>query len=410
VVVRLPVATAPEGTALPRVHGLVARSGRGAGFFVPCDRLDRVRPGSVTLKSPAVALETFQQRPQELLLTKDVWDRRVIDCATHRVRRVNDVLLGRAGEQAPVASPEGYPAAELVLLGVDIGVRGILRRLGLERLLGGRLGARLPPAILPWERMELVAAAGPTAAARHIDLGDFHPVELAHLTEHISTQEAAYLIAGLDDKIAADVLEELPADRQLDIVEYLPDARAADILEEMAPDDATDLLGDLPDARTAALLEEMAPEAVAPVRTLLHYPDASAGGMMTTSYIHAPAQFTVAATIELLRAEVEKPDMIYYIYVTDTEHTRRLVGIVTLRDLLMAPADAVLHDIMRREFFYAAPEDTDQAVARKLAEYNLMALPVLDPGGHILGIITVDDALDVLLPTGWQRRLPRIFS
>jgi Mg/Co/Ni transporter MgtE len=86
------------------------------------------------------------------------------------------------------------------------------------------------------------------------------------------------------------------------------------------------------------------------------------------------------------------------------------VGIVTLRELLLAQSDAVLRDFMRREFFYAAPEDSDQAVARKLAEYNLMALPVLDPNGRVLGIITVDDALDVLLPTGWQRRLPRIFS
>jgi CBS domain-containing protein len=414
VVVRLPNPEAGE-EALPRLHGLVARTARGGpGFFVPAARLGHLHPGGVVLEQPTVVLETFERRPREWLLAKDVWDRRVIDCATQRVRRVNDLVLGRAGETDPTPLPaEGYPAAEVVLLGAEIGLQGILRRLGLYGALAGLLRGRLAPNFLPWEQMDLVlsSAPGPVATVpRHAHLAEMHPVEIAHLTEHVSTREAAELIAGLDDATAADVMEELPAERQLDIVEFLPDERAADILEEMAPDDASDLLGDLPDERTAALLEQMEPDAVTPVRTLLRYPDTTAGGMMTTSYVHACATDTVAQAIEHLRPQIEKPDMVYYIYVRESEQSTRLAGVVSLRELLLAQPTDVLRDFMRTEFLSVGPQEEDREVARKLAEYNLMAIPVLEEDGELLGIVTVDDALDVLLPSGWQRRLPRIFS
>jgi CBS domain-containing protein len=414
VVVRLPEEGA-GAPALPRLHGLVARTARGGpGFFVPVARLGSLRPGAVVLEQPTVALETFERRPQEWLLAKDVWDRRVIDCATQRVRRVNDLLLGRAGETGAARSPEeGYPAPEVVLLGAEIGMLGILRRLGLYGPLAGLLGGRVAPRVVPWEQMDLVLSSAPgpvETVPRHAHLAELHPVEIAHLTEQVSTREAAELIAGLDDATAADVMEELPAERQLDIVEFLPDERAAGILEEMAPDDASDLLGDLPDARTAALLDQMEPEAVTPVRTLLRYPDTTAGGMMTTSYVHACATDTVAQAIEQLRPQIEKPDMVYYIYVRERAQSTRLVGVVSLRELLLAQPTDVLRDFMRTDFLAVGPDEEDREVARKLAEYNLMAIPVLNDQGELLGIVTVDDALDVLLPSGWQRRLPRIFS
>jgi CBS domain-containing protein len=414
VVVRLPSAGAEAGAG-PRLHGLVARMGRGGpGFFVPVGRLGHLQPGAVVLEQPTVALETFARRPQEWLLATEIWDRRVIDCATRRVRRVNDLVLGRVGEAEGTPTPaDGYPAAEVGLLGAEIGVQGILRRLGLYRPLAGVLAGRVRAEFLPWEQMDLVlsSAPGPVATVpRHALLAELHPVEIAHLTESVSTREAAELIAGLDDATAADVMEELPADRQMDIVEFLPDDRAADILEEMAPDDASDLLGDLPDERTAALLEQMEPEAVTPVRTLLRYPDTTAGGMMTTSYVHACATDTVAEAIEQLRPQIEKPDMVYYVYVLETAESTRLVGVVSLRELLLAQPTDVLGDFMRLDFLSVGPDEEDRAVARKLAEYNLMAVPVLDDAGDLLGIVTVDDALDVLLPSGWQRRLPRIFS
>ena len=406
-VVRL--ASAPGDDGPPRLHGLVARLPQGgAGFFVPVAQVGRVAAGHLALQVPQVALEQFARRPGELLLARDVWDHRVIDCQTRRVRRVNDVAVGPPAALNAPTPADGYAAADLVLLGADIGLGGILRRLGLYRPLFGLLGERVASALLPWARMELFAGSTP-GTAHHGQLGHMHPVEIAHLTENISHQEAAEMLATLDDALAADVLEEMPAERQMDIVEYLPDDRTAGILDEMAPDDATDLLGDLLDARAHALLAQMDPTTVEAVRLLLHYPDNTAGGMMTTSYVRVDAGMTVAETLECLRGEVAKPDMIYYVYVTPAPDDLHLLGVVSLRELLLAAPDARVESFMRHEYLAVGPDEEDREVARRLAEYNLMALPVLDNRGFLLGIITVDDALDVLLPPGWQRRLPRIF-
>ena len=226
----------------------------------------------------------------------------------------------------------------------------------------------------------------------------------------MSYHEAAGVIAGLDDETAADVMEEVDAERATDIMEQLPDERAADIIEEMGPDDASDLLGDLPEERAAGLLREMEPEAAEDVRELLRYPDDTAGGLMTTSFITCPRQWTARQAIALLRMELEKPDLVYYIYITDGVTHDHLVGVVTLRKLLIADPDDRMEEIMRIEIEHAAPYDNPRDVARTMAEYNLLALPVLDDMGRILGVVTVDDALEVLLPSGWQRRLNRIFS
>lgn len=413
VVVHLPApADIEAGMIHPPLVGVVVDPGRGKPrLFVPVAQMDRLGAGPLLVGEAEATRTPFHREERELLLRRDMWDRRVIDCPTHQVRRVNDVVVGRAGETDAAAPPGDYAAAEVVLLGADIGGGALLRRLGLFKLLAGVLSAQLRPHILPWEEMELVAVGVLGTEVRHIGLNDYHPVEIAKLSQGMSTREAAELISTLDDQVAADVMEELPADRQIDIVEFLPDTRAADILEEMAPDDASDLLGDLPDERTAALLEQLAPEALTAVQQLLHYPDNTAGGLMTTRYVCLPQHLTVEATIARLRKDpvLARANMIYYVYLTE-ENDDRLTGVVTLRDLLLAAPEAVLADFMEREILSVAPDDTSEEVARKLAEYNLLGLPVLDPDGRLLGIITVDDALDVLLPSDWQRRLPRVFS
>ena len=422
-----PVAAAPLAArydAYPRLHGLVARGGHEAtGFFVPLDAIATLGLAGAQLSSPAVRLETFARRPDELLLGGDLTDHPVIDCRRAAVRRVNDVLVGRVDDLSagparlapggPAAARGGggaYPAADLGLLGVDVGWMGLLRRLnllaGTTRLL--RLfGKRLAPSVLPWPDLALT---GPGQAGAATTLSRLHPADIARLTDALSYHEAAGVIAALDDETAADVLEEVDPERATDIMEQLPDARAADIIEEMGPDEASDLLGDLPEERAAGLLREMEPDAAEDVRELLRYPDDTAGGMMTTSFVTCRPDYTVQQAVALLRGELEKPDLIYYLYVTDGPPDDRLLGIVTLRKLLIAAPAERLATIMRIGFEYVAPDDNPRAVARTMAEYNLLALPVLDRTGRLLGIITVDDAIAVLLPSGWQRRLNRIFT
>jgi magnesium transporter len=415
VVIHLPDATEREaGRTVPQLHGLLAETGRrGPGFLMPLERLDRLGAGPVVVNAGDLNRDPYHRGATELLARKQMWDRRVIATETPQVRRINDVVLAPPdADDTPEPPAAGYLAANLVLRGVDIGPDGLVRRLGLYGLLAGPLRRWLHPRILPWDAMELVAVGLLGDEVRHADLGKLHPAELAELTQSVSTREAAELIGALDDGLAADVMEELPIDRQIDIVEFLPDTRAADILEEMAPDDASDLLGDLPDERTSALLEKMQPDVVSDVRELLQYPDTTAGGMMTNQYVSVPQHLTVEETIARLRAEPElhRANMVYYVYVTAQEDDDQLVGVLSLRELLLADPEDKIADIMLRDFLTARPHDADDEVARTMGEYNLLGLPVVDDKGRILGIVTVDDALDVLLPAGWQRRLPRVFS
>jgi magnesium transporter len=416
-------AVAARYESYPRLHGLIARGGQNAtGFFVPLASLATLGPGGAQLAAPGVNLETFTRRPGELLLARDLTDHQVIDCRKAVVRRVNDVLIGRVEEVGAMALTEAhragrpasgeadYPAGDLALLGVEIGWAGLLRRLNLLGGAAGLLraaGKRVAPSVLPWPDLALT---GPEHTGRRDALRGLHPADIARLTDALSYHEAAGVIAGLDDETAADVMEEVDAERATDIMEQLPDERAADIIEEMGPDDASDLLGDLPEERAAGLLREMEPEAAEDVRELLRYPDDTAGGLMTTSFITCPRQWTARQAIALLRQELEKPDLVYYLYITDGVRQDHLVGVVTLRKLLIADPDDRMEEIMRIDIEHAAPDDNPRDVARTMAEYNLLALPVLDDMGRILGVVTVDDALEVLLPSGWQRRLNRIFS
>jgi Mg/Co/Ni transporter MgtE len=141
---------------------------------------------------------------------------------------------------------------------------------------------------------------------------------------------------------------------------------------------------------------------------LLPYEDDTAGGLMTTEFVTLPRALTVGKALARLREMAETPNMIYYLYVVEEEGSWKLLGVIALRSLILADPEAPLADVMRDEFQTAHPDDSAKEVAQKIAEYNLLALPVLDEAGDILGIITVDDAMEILLPKGWRQRLPRL--
>ena len=190
----------------------------------------------------------------------------------------------------------------------------------------------------------------------------------------------------------------------------MPDERAADIIEEMAPDEATDLMAELPEDKAGALLEEMDDEEAADVRQLLRYPDHTAGRAMTTDFVCVQPDMTVEEVIKQNRDLFLSSDLIYYMYVTESADSDDLVGVITVRDLLVNERDIKVADFMVTEFLSVRPGEQEREVARKMAEYNLLALPVVNRNNKLLGVITIDDALDSLLPEGWKKRIPRIFS
>jgi Mg/Co/Ni transporter MgtE len=197
---------------------------------------------------------------------------------------------------------------------------------------------------------------------------------------------------------------------QARIIGEMEEERAADILEWMSPDEAADVLGDLPEAKAEDLLERMEGEEKADVAELLPYEDDTAGGLMTTEFVVLPKNLTVGEAIARLREMAETPNMIYYLYVVEAEGSWKLLGLITLRSLILSDPTYPLSAVMRTEFQRAHPDDPARDVAETIAEYNLLALPVLDDEGDIAGIVTVDDAMGYLLPRGWRQRLPRLFG
>jgi CBS domain-containing protein/sporulation protein YlmC with PRC-barrel domain len=378
----------------PHVTGLVARLRRRA-FFLPWDQVARVEQDGITLHSATVSLEPFRRREGEVLLARDVLDKQLVDVEGRRVVRANDLQLTlRRGR--------------LVIVAVDVGPRAILRRL-LPR--GLRKGTE-SRALLDWTDLEVFAGQLPTVKLKvpHERLARLHPVDIARIVDSLSLGQGAELVGSLDLETAADTLEEMSPARQADILEGMDEERAADILEEMEPDDAADLLADLPEQKAASLLEKMDPEQAEDVRDLMSYEEDTAGGIMTTELVTIPATTRVAEAMRMIREHGEVPELNYYVHVVDSLDSNRLVGVLSLRDLLLADPEAPVTEVMETDLQTAHPDDDARTVARTIGEYNLLSLPVVDDEGVLLGVVTVDDAMELLLPEGWRRHLPRVFG
>jgi len=288
-----------------------------------------------------------------------------------------------------------------------VSLQGLWRRLAPA----GFYGSSRPVEVINWADVGYLATDAATVRLKSSadKLKRLHPVEIARLAEALSYRQGAEVVAALDDETAAETLEEMHDESQVRIIGDMEKERAADILEWMSPDEAADVLGDLPEATAADLLSRMEGEEQTDVAELLNYEDDTAGGLMTNEFITLPKGLTVGEALARLREMAETPNMIYYLYVVEREGSWKLSGVIALRSLILADPAAPLEHVMRDEYQSAHPDDSARDVAHKIADYNLLALPVVDDLGEIAGIVTVDDAMELLLPKGWRQRLPRIF-
>jgi CBS domain-containing protein len=378
----------------PPVTGVVARL-RRRDFFLRRARISSLDEQGVRLNSDILDLRPFARRDGEVLLAKDVLDKQLIDVDGKRVVRVNDVQLIEA-------------AGELRVTGADVSLAGLWRRLTPHNF----VGTNRPVEVIDWADVGYLATDAATVQLKSSrdKLARLHPVEIARLAEALSYHQGAEIIEALDDETAAETLEEMDDADQARIIGEMEEERAADILEWMSPDEAADVLGDLPEEKAEDLLERMEGEEKADVAELLPYEDDTAGGLMTTEFVVLPQNLTAGEAIARLREMAETPNMIYYLYVVEAEGSWRLLGLIALRSLILADPGARLSEVMRTEFRRAHPDDPAREVAETMAEYNLLALPVVDDEGDIAGIVTVDDAMEYLLPKGWRQRLPRLFG
>ena len=323
-----------------------------------------------------------------------------MDLDGRKVVRVNDLRLDEL---------EGT----LHLVAVDVGAAGLLRRLGIEgpyRTIARNLRLPLPERYIDWEDVDPVETSIASIRLRvpHAGLRELHPADLASIIDQLAPRDRAGVLASLDDEAAADAIEEMEPDTQVEVLEDLLPERAADILEEMSPDDAADLIADLSRTARDEILPLMEPTEAREMAELLGYPEDSAGGMMTTEFVAVRDDLTAEQTIQRLRELEPDAETIYYIYVVDD--AERLVGVVSLRDLIVSPPDTVVRTFMFPEPVAVGVLADEDEVAQVVARYNLLAVPVVDDEGRLEGIVTIDDAIDTVLPSGWKHRLPRLFS
>ena len=385
------------GDRYPPVTGLVVFTDRRR-IFLPWSSVDRLDAKGARLGTLTIDMGKFNQRPDEILLHADLMDKQIVDIDGRKVVRVNDLRLDEI---------EG----RLHLVAVDVGTAGLLRRLGIERgyrMLARNLRLPVSERYIDWEDVDPVETSIASIKLRvpHAGLAELHPADLADIIDQLAPKDRAGVLASLDDEAAADVFEEMEPETQVEVLEDLDPARAADILEEMSPDDAADLVADLSDESREEILALMERDEAEELGELLAYPEDTAGGMMTTEFVTLAASLTGAQAIDRLREMEPDAETIYYVYVVDDED--RLVGVLSLRDLIVAKPSTPIADVMIPEPVTVGVLADEDEVAEIVAHYNLLAVPVVDATGHIVGIVTVDDAMDAILPDAWRKRLPRL--
>ncbi len=387
------------GEQYPPVTGLVVRVAGGRDIFLPWSDVSEIDTSGARLRTSSINITSFRRRPNEIRLWLDLQDKQIVDVEGRKIVRVNDIQL------APVHG-------RIRLVAVDVGLAGILRRLGLSGT-GERLARALRLEVenyIEWEDVDPVESSVSSLKLRvpHQALSTLHPADVAHIVEQLAPRDRTGILASLDDERAADVMEELDAEDQVDVLEALPPERAADILEEMGPDEAADLMADLSQERQAELLSLMQPAEADEVRELLAYGEETAGGLMTTDFITIAPNQTAQQVIDRLRALAPPADRAYYLYVTDADG--HLEGTVTLRGLVVARPETPVSEFMRHEPISVEVGLDAEQVGAAIARYNLLALPVVDDEGRMLGMVTVDDAFERALGEGWRKRLPEIFE
>ncbi|MCL4474171.1 MAG: CBS domain-containing protein [Actinobacteria bacterium] len=379
----------------PSATKLVVKKGRQK-MLLPWQLVRNFEESQTMLRLPESELKAVEPEDGEIFLAGDILDKQIVDTEGHKLIRVNDLQLARAN-------------GSLRVVGVDISGGAIMRRLGLSKL-AERLSRRVEPHLLDWKAVEPVSGgeAGMKLQVTHDKLALLHPADIADIANELSPEERVAVVESLEDEIAADTVEEMHPNFQAILLNDMDERKAATILSNMDPDDAADLLADLPEEKAASLLASMRLKEARDVKQLLRYEEDTAGGIMTTEFVPLPPGMTAGQAIGRLRELEPDAETIYYIYVVDDDG--HLAGVVSLRDLLLARRDQRVEEFMEHHLISIRTDTPLEEVAQVVAKYNLLAVPVTDEDNILRGIITVDDAIDIILPLSWKKRLPKIFG
>ncbi len=398
----------------PVVTALVVRSPLGTGqndMIIPWYQVNSLEEDKIHLVVKQPHIHSYTPRPDELLLRRDLLDKQIVDTQGFRVVKVNDLKLAQIKKTVR-------------LVGVDISLSGLLRRLGIlapVETMSRVLPIRLTERTITWNYVEPIqvvrsgavtgqlALAGAGAAnsigvsgtvpkvqlnVSHTKLADLRPADIADILEQLDVEDAGAMLERLDTETAADALNEVESTLQYELLSGLDPERASDLLEILPPDDAADILADIPAEEVERLLSLMTADEARPIRDLLRYGAETAGGIMTTEVLSLAQELTAEETLVYLRQHSAHLEMIYYLYIVDSD--QHLVGVVSLRKLVVAEPTTRLQDLMDRDVLKVTTDTDQEEVARLISKYDLLGVPVVDSENHLVGLITVDDVIDVL--------------
>ncbi len=397
----------------PVVTALVVRTTlSNTTMIIPWSQVNSLEEPQIHLTVKQPQIETYTPHSEELLLRRDILDKQIVDTQGFRVVKVNDLQLAQIKKTVR-------------LVGVDISLSGLLRRLGILKPIEAVSHVlpiiHLSERTITWNYVEPIqvikagagtsqlALAGPAGAASvstgglvsqvqlnvsHTKLADLRPADIADILEQLDAEEAGAMLGRLDTETAADALSEVESPLQYDILSELDPERASDLLETLAPDDAADILADLPQEVAERLLSLMPITKSRPIRELLRYGAETAGGIMTNEVLSLTQEMTVEEALVYLRQHSEHMEMVYNLFIVDGE--QHLAGVVSLRELVVAEPTTQLKELMDPDVIKVTADTDQEQVAQIITKYDLLGVPVVDHENHLIGLVTVDDVIDVI--------------
>jgi CBS domain-containing protein len=358
-------------------------------MFLPIDRVEELGPDTVRTSTTKLNLAQFERRPNEVLLRSDVLDRSLINVASARLVRAREVELVKDDGTWRVA-------------GIDPSLRPRLWRFLPRRFRGHDTEHR---EFIPWSDIEPFLGHVPTSRLKLATrrLRGLHPAQIADLVEAASHEEGEEILeaVGEDKELEADVFEELDDEHQVEVLRERSDKEAADVLARMAPDDAADLLLQLDQDRRLPILNQLPPARQRKIRNLLGHNPSTAGGLMNPDFVSVRGDATVAQALARLRASDLGPQQISVLCVVDD--SGKLMGALSLAVLLRAGESDKVGDLTETLPCVTTEADLPE-VAMVMTDYNMIAIAVVDGDGKPVGIIAVDDVLELLVPDEWRRR------
>ncbi len=368
----------------PIINAVVLRGPHKKDINIPWEYINN-SGSTISLNTSFDDIKEYNMGENDIKLVDDVFDKQLVDVEGKKIRRINDLQV------SPV---DGYYR----LIGVDVSVKGALRRLGLEKITSS-LKINLQEDYIDWKDIDVSTSKDNIFNLRlkvhEYDLKKLHPADIADIVEKLSVKDSVTILNSFDDEVAADILEEVSQENQMCLLDEIDSKKAANILNKMSPDDATDLISCLSEDKSNNLLELMDPEESKDLKKLLKYPEDTAGGIMTTEVAAVSEDLKAVEIIDKLKEIDKDAESIYYIYAQSKQGT--LTGVTSLKQVLFANPDKPLNEFMNKEVISVDVNEKQLDVIETIAKYNLLAVPVIDDKNHLKGIVTVDDAIDLLL-------------